>query len=158
MFVFVPNNIRNGLQHLARFSGYVSCTLMRMRASEVGFLYQLSRITGRSSTWLLFTVSKLLICCAILAMIMVKYRQPGLWDNDHRPTILVTCYEVRSLQLIFGHPYPDSKVHGANMGPIWVLSAPDGPHVGPMNFAIRVCLICECSSFKWVALTQLKEI
>ena len=22
------------------------------------------------------------------------------------------------------------------MGPIWVLSAPDGPHVGPMNLAI----------------------
>ena len=33
---------------------------------------------------------------------------------------------------------PDSKVHGANMGPNWVLSAPDGPHVGPMNLAIRV--------------------
>ena len=32
---------------------------------------------------------------------------------------------------------PDSKVHGANMGPIWVLSAPDGPHGGPMNLAIR---------------------
>ena len=32
---------------------------------------------------------------------------------------------------------PDSKVHGANMGPTWVLSAPDGPHVGPMNVAIR---------------------
>ena len=31
---------------------------------------------------------------------------------------------------------PDSKVHGANMGPTWVLSAPDGPHVGPMNLAI----------------------
>ena len=26
---------------------------------------------------------------------------------------------------------PDSKVHGANMGRTWVLSAPDGPHVGP---------------------------
>ena len=26
---------------------------------------------------------------------------------------------------------PDSKVHGANMGPTWVLSVPDGPHVGP---------------------------
>ena len=35
---------------------------------------------------------------------------------------------------------PDSKVHGANMGPTWVLSAPDGPHVGPMNLAIRRCL------------------
>ena len=30
----------------------------------------------------------------------------------------------------------DSKFHGANMGPTWVLSAPDGPHVGPMKFAI----------------------
>ena len=34
--------------------------------------------------------------------------------------------------------YPDSKVHGANMGPNWVLSAPVGPHVGPMNLAIWV--------------------
>ena len=33
---------------------------------------------------------------------------------------------------------PDSKVHGANMGLTWVLSAPDGPHVGPMNFDIWV--------------------
>ena len=31
----------------------------------------------------------------------------------------------------------DSKVQGANMGPTWVLSAPDGPHDGPMNSAIR---------------------
>ena len=31
---------------------------------------------------------------------------------------------------------PDSKVHGANMGPIWGRQDPDGPHVGPMNFAI----------------------
>ena len=29
--------------------------------------------------------------------------------------------------------YPDDKVHGANMGPIW-----GRPHVGPMNFAIWV--------------------
>ena len=34
--------------------------------------------------------------------------------------------------------YPASKVHGANMGPTWVLSAPDGLHVGPMNLALRV--------------------
>ena len=32
---------------------------------------------------------------------------------------------------------PDSKVHGANMGPTWVLSAPDGPHVGPMDLAVK---------------------
>ena len=34
--------------------------------------------------------------------------------------------------------YPDSKVHGANMGPIWGRQDPGGPHVGPMNFAIWV--------------------
>ena len=32
---------------------------------------------------------------------------------------------------------PDNKVHGANMGPTWVLSVPDGPDVGPMSLAIR---------------------
>ena len=35
---------------------------------------------------------------------------------------------------------PNSKVHGANIGPTWVLSAPGGPHVGLMNLAIWVML------------------
>ena len=34
--------------------------------------------------------------------------------------------------------YPDTKVHGTNMGPTWALSGPDGPHVGSINLAIRV--------------------
>ena len=36
------------------------------------------------------------------------------------------------------HIYPDSKVHGANVGPIWGRQDPDGPHVCAMNFAIWV--------------------
>ena len=36
------------------------------------------------------------------------------------------------------HVYPDSKVHVAHKGPTWVLLAPGGPHVGPMNLALRV--------------------
>ena len=35
---------------------------------------------------------------------------------------------------------PDSKVHGANMGPIWVRQDPGGPLVGPMNLVIWVPL------------------
>ena len=31
---------------------------------------------------------------------------------------------------------PDSKVHGANMGPTLALSSPGGCHVGPMNLAM----------------------
>ena len=34
--------------------------------------------------------------------------------------------------------YPDSKVHGANMGPTWVLLAPGGPHAGLINLSIWV--------------------
>ena len=34
---------------------------------------------------------------------------------------------------------PDSKVDGANMGPIWGQQDPGGPHVGPINLAIRDC-------------------
>ena len=33
---------------------------------------------------------------------------------------------------------PDSKVHEANVGPIWGRQDPGGPHVVPMNFAIWV--------------------
>ena len=43
---------------------------------------------------------------------------------------------------------PDSKIHGANMGPTWVLSAPDRPHVGAMNLAIR-------EAITWKMLTYL---
>ena len=32
---------------------------------------------------------------------------------------------------------PDSKVHGVNMGPTWVMSAPGGPHISPVILAIR---------------------
>ena len=35
---------------------------------------------------------------------------------------------------------PDSRGHGANMEPIWGRQDPGGPHVGPMNLAIWVCL------------------
>ena len=34
--------------------------------------------------------------------------------------------------------YPDIKVHGANMGPIWGRQDRGGPHVGHMNLATRV--------------------
>ena len=34
--------------------------------------------------------------------------------------------------------FPDSKVHGAHLGPTWVLSAPGGTHVGPIDLAFRV--------------------
>ena len=45
--------------------------------------------------------------------------------------------------------YPDSKAHGANMGPICGRQDPGGPHIGPMNFVIWgytavICYYCMC--------------
>ena len=42
--------------------------------------------------------------------------------------------------------YPDSKVHGANMGATWSRQDPGGPHVGPMNLAIWVYTLHETVS------------
>ena len=56
----------------------------------------------------------------------IKYESWGSWN--------ISC------ELWSYNDRPDSKVHGANMGPTWVLSAPDGHHDGPTNLAIRaVC-------------------
>ena len=41
-------------------------------------------------------------------------------------------YAINSARILLVNDL-DSKVHGANMGPIW---DPDRPHVGPMNFPI----------------------
>ena len=64
-------------------------------------------------------------------------------DNIRRKTpdkARETGWINADLRGLYYGKFPDSKVHGANMGPNWVLSAPDGPHVGPMNLAIRVGL------------------
>ena len=57
---------------------------------------------------------------------------PFWWKFRHwQYSKLSHCFEIHSF---------DSKVHGANMGTTWVLSAPGGPHVGPTNLAIWVKL------------------
>ena len=43
------------------------------------------------------------------------------------------CLRVGNMAILV---IPGSKVHGANMGPIWGRQDPYGPHVGPRNFAI----------------------
>ena len=58
----------------------------------------------------------------------------------------VLCYLTDS--------FPDSTVHGANIGPVWGRQDPGGPHVGPMNFviwdmySIENMLICVLVSWK----------
>ena len=52
-----------------------------------------------------------------------------------RPVIYL-CRLSRYALTLTSQNNPDSKVHRANMGPIWGRQEPGGTHVGPMNFAI----------------------
>ena len=54
-----------------------------------------------------------------------------------RPSMVVWKTQMCLNQCYVCAMSPDNEVHGANMGPTSVLSAPDVPHVGPMNLAIR---------------------
>ena len=69
--------------------------------------------------------------CNILAHIQITHYQLDIWKKRYFISLSCKC-------LLYSETFPDSKFHGANMGPTWVLSAPDGPHVGLTNLAIRV--------------------
>ena len=74
-----------------------------------------------------------------------------LWDHAITPLCCIQLGKTKLNTVEYNNNYwnnPDSKVHGANMGPTWVLSAPDGPHVGPMNLAIRECFTISLCYYK----------
>ena len=56
------------------------------------------------------------------------------WSRWQRMEDLFSIIRLHHFQK---EPYPDSKVHGTKLESTWVLTALDGPHVGPMNLAIR---------------------
>ena len=63
-----------------------------------------------------------------------------MWINTANRFDISQSKRVQSKSLCnvwFVYAFPYSKVHGTNKGPTWVLSAPDGPHVDPMNLAFR---------------------
>ena len=84
-------------------------------------------------------------CNQSMVMFCGTYFHCGMWHRWQSTQLLyrpvrvarLSCIDLRWLhkkQL----DYPDSKVHGANMGPIWGRQYPSGPYVGPMNLAIWV--------------------
>ena len=78
---------------------------------------------------------------------------PWLTDYDELPKYIdvwINMIMRNSPSLCFLQYNADSKVHGANMRPTWLLSAPDGPHVGPMNLAIRVLTECNAPTPEYV--------
>ena len=61
----------------------------------------------------------------------------GIWTGYYIPQVLWDVITCPCPSCRFLHNTRYSKVHGANMEPIWVVSSPGGTHSGPMNLAIR---------------------
>ena len=73
---------------------------------------------------------------ALITNFLVMNKKIYLYQIE--PILTKTCLCIVGTEPVDG--FPDSKVHGANMGPTWVLSAPRGPHVGPITLVIRVSI------------------
>ena len=77
--------------------------------------------------------------------------------NKRRPPM--PKLTIRNMREVL-EPIPDSKVNGATMGPTCVLSPPDGPHVGPMNLAIRESILFtdrQYDNYKGTTKTKLEK-
>ena len=79
------------------------------------------RVCRRSTSVLCYAPKELNELCFTMIELVLNYMQWLFVSPLHRMLIESSKQAVR-----------DSYVHGANMGPTWVLSFPDGPHVGPM--------------------------
>ena len=60
------------------------------------------------------------------------------WPLQYNQTGQISLHYIVKISVNVNETYPDSKVHGANMGPIWGRQDPGGPHVGHVNLAIWV--------------------
>ena len=70
----------------------------------------------------------------------IKYESTSRFTVFYLCLILVHLVHISQGYLALGQVYPERKVRGANMGPIWGRQDPGGPHVGPINFAFWVII------------------
>ena len=63
---------------------------------------------------------------------------PRKMFNMKYQLIYLQHYPMSPVAHSFISIYPDSRIPGANIWNTWDLSAPGGPHVGPMNLVIRI--------------------
>ena len=61
---------------------------------------------------------------------------PKVWI----PPATIRYVSTDNILVSWASMIPDNKVYVAHMGPTWFLSAPGGPHLGPMNLDIKVNL------------------
>ena len=145
-------NVRRLLYCLLILASQQLVRKMKHSYTYTSFSRELCHTNDKNSTYIWLCIV-FVLCCVLLWFRRIWFVEH---DVEYRWCVLLlqkSC-QVTSMSLLtvnfmidfdddmYGYlPSPDSKVHGAKMGPAWVLSAPDGPHVGTMNLAIRVLFV-----------------
>ena len=74
----------------------------------------------------------------LIIVVSCEYRHKTEYSLSHSHIVFhIEHYFTKRTPTPHPHPSPDREVQGDNMGPTWVLSAPDGTPVAPMNLVIR---------------------
>ena len=98
------------------------------------------------SAWYRMVSTKQSASCTDFTMVF----QGAIWKYSCEGKVYGVFCEFIVWSALPVHSNPDSKVHGANMGPIWDRQGPGGPHVSPMNFAIwEVRHAISCHKKRW---------
>ena len=81
-----------------------------------------------------------ILACGVFSLLITYFIiSKSIMNGGHLKWICLWRLRVCELRCIwleetaFDAIYPDSKVHGANMGPTWGRQDPGGPHVGPIE-------------------------
>ena len=76
---------------------------------------------------------------------LISHKMDRLFILHHKSSHTSHYRKHDTALILYQLPYfrslPDSKIHGANMGPSWGRQDPGGPHVGPMKLAIWAVLL-----------------
>ena len=108
------------------------CSQTRLKHSHFPLKYSERHSIGGLWGWVMESHSRDPLACT-----WTYHAIWGLWCQKQISQAGLSNYTP---QLTAGCNHPDSKVHGANMGPILGRQDPGGPHVGPMNFAIWILI------------------
>ena len=102
---------------ISLFCGGIPCT------TDVDAMLQCHMEAGCMAAWFHLDGSNNAQCGTCVCM------DDGMYVNE----IAGATLHMKEFVKFIPGKIPDSKVHGTNMGPTWVLSALGGPHVGPIN-------------------------
>ena len=86
-------------------------------------------------------------CCLIVTFLYIRINGAFIYKLKVKAVI-------SEWAIFVAENFPDSKVHVANIGPIWRRQDPGGPHVGPMKVVIWVSCLCRVFAL-WVKLLDI---